>query len=119
MYVVQAAHVTQLLASASDKHAAAIRSFQQQAADQADSDAQWQRQNSRGVLPNPLLDWLSLQSGALHWLCQPTASLVQPGCKTLQMGAVGASYCYLYCYRMLLLMFFTRRSVSLDRKQQK
>ena len=40
----------QLLASAAEKHATAIRSFQQQAADQANSDVQWQRQSSQGVL---------------------------------------------------------------------
>lgn len=54
LHGVQAAHVMQLFASAADKHTAAISSLQQQAADQADSDAQWQGQSSQGVLPHPL-----------------------------------------------------------------
>ena len=48
---MQAGHVSQLFASAADKHMGAIRSLQEQAADQADSDAQWQRHTSQEVLP--------------------------------------------------------------------
>ena len=97
LHGVQADHVTQLFASAADTHTAVIRSFQQQAADQADSDAQWQRQSSQRVMPPPtpqpphppgprfcpslpassparlpliLLDWLMLQSSALCHVLQ-------------------------------------------------
>lgn len=61
---VQAAHVGQLFASAADKHAAAIRSVQELAADQADSDAQWLRHTSQEVLPSP-----SPPSTPLHPSC--------------------------------------------------
>ncbi|KAL3158707.1 hypothetical protein ABBQ32_011445 [Trebouxia sp. C0010 RCD-2024] len=43
----QAGHVSQLFASAADKHAAAMRGVQEQASAEADSDAQWLRNSSQ------------------------------------------------------------------------
>lgn len=61
LHAVQAGHVSQLFASAADKHAAAMRGVQEQASAEADSDAQWLRnssqevQHTRAPPPAPLL----------------------------------------------------------------